>query len=489
MNNKTMKLGICGNDTFPFEFVEKKYGITVKNPTNAKDISGEKYYQKEHERIVLDAVLDNINQTVPVEFYYLDFTKTREYKKALLELDIDMINISWTGTGLNEEFVAENINNLIVITAAGNKGSIGESHGGEDPNVITIGAIEKENGKYVLESYSGHGKNYVDFVDIGDEKYSYDGFPNGERTSTGTSFSTPKFFAKAVKAVYEFKKTFNRKMTSLELINFAAMHSIDLGEENKDTKFGWGYYEPPTEYDFSILGPIEVEKVEYVLKPNEDVKIKDGFVYINHRFTGRLLAKFKEELVKVIDRKHEKEYRLKSNEGVRVITGKLVIFDKDTKKVVDTFDTDVDILPYIEVNYDIVYELRANETYQSDKRGIVTLVINTISQSIVKQFIGKKVQFVDKEKPKKYKLKKETHTAKIENGKIIINDGDEIIDTLDYDTEILEYEKVKDPEGPKDPKDPKDPDKKYTLKKMFLEFKDGQKSEIDLNQVSEMTII
>lgn len=341
-----IKIAIAGNYSFPIKYVEEHFGINIINHADKYDwfedtseiLDTTHEGVQDHERVVIDAIFDGrkqaeVHESVEVEWHYIPFTyiSTDETVRILVENNIDVYMASWTYNGLTHKAINENVDNFICIMGAGNSSINGESKQLVNENIIAIGAVDGfsyDEESFDLAYYSGRGKGYVDFVDLGHQYY----YVGDKRYQTkGTSFAGPKYLGKIILLLEKYKNRYKNKMTAEKVIEFTSKHVIDFWEEGKDYKYGYGMYMPPQIYNFEMFGGTMPMKT-YEMKANEYAYYENGKMIIINWINGKTVNELDAD-VALINCSNSPQYTLKENEEAFLHDGKIYIHDMIQLKV------------------------------------------------------------------------------------------------------------------------------------------------------------
>ena len=156
----------------------------------------------------------------------------------LVSNKIPVINMSLTGPNnavLEASITAAIKQNVLIVAAAGNQGPASQPlYPGAYKNVIAVSAIDATNQIY---RWSNKG-DYIDFAALGVNVVTSQGNGKFGRES-GTSMAAPH--VSAALSCLLLKHSNNKTKALNELTSLA----IDLGEQGKDTTFGYGAIYPP----------------------------------------------------------------------------------------------------------------------------------------------------------------------------------------------------------------------------------------------------
>ncbi|MDN3380743.1 MULTISPECIES: S8 family serine peptidase [unclassified Pseudoalteromonas] len=156
----------------------------------------------------------------------------------LVSNKIPVINMSLTGPNnavLEASITAAIKQNVLIIAAAGNQGPASQPlYPGAYKSVIAVSAIDSKNQIY---RWSNKG-DYIDFTAFGVNVVTSQGNGKFGRES-GTSMAAPH--VSAALSCLLLKHDNNKTKALTELTSLA----IDLGEQGKDTTFGYGAIYPP----------------------------------------------------------------------------------------------------------------------------------------------------------------------------------------------------------------------------------------------------
>ncbi|OEH92160.1 S8 family peptidase [Bacillus solimangrovi] len=155
-----------------------------------------------------------------------------------IEQGVDVINISMAAnrySALEEKAIQAAIDEgIIVIAATGNDGDDTINYPASYDDVISVGAIGKNNERSEFSNYNNHvdivapGENI--FTTMGNDEYYY---------SSGTSYAAP--FVTVTAAVL---KSFNRDLNQEDILQILSTTAKDLGVEGKDPYYGFGLIQP-----------------------------------------------------------------------------------------------------------------------------------------------------------------------------------------------------------------------------------------------------
>lgn len=99
--------------------------------------------------------------------------------------------------------------------------------------MLSVGACKLINGKVKLASYSARCE-HLDFVSFSGIDTEYD------KNINGTSFSAPLLAGMVALIQCYFLQTKGRKLTYDELLEYLIKNSVDLGDKDRDDKYGHG---------------------------------------------------------------------------------------------------------------------------------------------------------------------------------------------------------------------------------------------------------
>ena len=209
-----------------------------------------------------------------------------------LEQDLDIINLSITspsGSLLLEETLQKAYDHgMLIIAASGNfPSSLNEKidvlYPARYPTVIAVGSVNED---LVLSPFSYYGSD-LEFVAPGEKIYSTINGSGNEAYgySTGTSMAAP--FVTGMAALY---KQSYPELSPTALRTYMQKSALDLGDKGKDSKYGYGLVQPPTNKEVNIF-PDVPEDSWYEIEVN-DMFLKgiisgyrDGNFYPKHTIT------------------------------------------------------------------------------------------------------------------------------------------------------------------------------------------------------------
>ena len=154
-----------------------------------------------------------------------------------IERDVNVINMSFGGSGLNPYEEATRLavdSDIICVAAAGNNSTAALTYPAADPNVIGVGALAEDS--FELASYSNFGENVnvvapgTVYTTLKDNKYG---------VMNGTSFSSP--IVASIIALQIAKERYNydyREFDKKTELLYASCY--DLGELGCDFYYGYG---------------------------------------------------------------------------------------------------------------------------------------------------------------------------------------------------------------------------------------------------------
>lgn len=150
-----------------------------------------------------------------------------------IEQDVDVVNMSFGGYGLNPYASATRLavdSDIICVASAGNDGTTQLNYPAADENVIGVGALAENS--WSLASYSNYGEN-VNIVAPGTTFTTKAG--GGYGISTGTSLSSP-----IVAGAVALLKQQNKRSEFADVQELLYASSYDLGGLGEDFTFGYG---------------------------------------------------------------------------------------------------------------------------------------------------------------------------------------------------------------------------------------------------------
>ena len=122
--------------------------------------------------------------------------------------------------------------NIVVVAATGNENSPQVMYPARYDNTIAVGALDQDLNRAVWSVADSLGSNYGDEVDYVAPGTAIKGI-NGYKS--GTSMATPH-----VAAAVAILKSYNRDLGLNEVNGLLQEHVRDLGEEGRDTYYGYG---------------------------------------------------------------------------------------------------------------------------------------------------------------------------------------------------------------------------------------------------------
>jgi len=192
--------------------------------------------------------------------------------------------ISMSLGGPHSQYLNDAINNtisrgVIVVVAAGNSGP---SYGtikcpGDNPNVITVGAVDKND---VIASFSSRGPNVdnsikPDVSNVGVSVWSADASSSGYVSMSGTSMATPMTTGTVALMLQK-----NPSLTPAQVKYILQRTAKPLGGAQPNNNYGWGRVYANYSVDNATFGSLQFNLSTYYV--NE----RDGTVTLNVTKTG-----------------------------------------------------------------------------------------------------------------------------------------------------------------------------------------------------------
>ncbi len=182
-----------------------------------------------------------------------------------IETDADVVNMSlgWNGTNAEtytflDELIDRAVSEGIVIccAAGNNKTDVKYSYPANNPQVLTVAAIDK-SGKFA-ETYSNYGST-VDYAAPGTNVLS--NYLDGEKVMSGTSMATPH-----IAAAVAYIKMVEEETSFIHVEQRLSEYAVDLGDFGWDEYYGYGYVNLHTYFDDMKLP----KRGEGTVEPNPD---------------------------------------------------------------------------------------------------------------------------------------------------------------------------------------------------------------------------
>lgn len=230
---KVIKIGIF-EDNFSFD------NKLLKNPTDmhiSQSITHGDYVVKV---MYEEKIIPLLKKYPDAKFELYALPRNADGFQKAIELDLDIINLSWTHSGIAErmwEFYSKK-QNIFLVAAAGNDGENNEEYAASHDHWLAVGALGL-NGERTY--YSSYGLGAVMCMMQGD--WDFDG--DGELDIRGTSFAAPALVGELAFYLWHYKNTHDRKSTINETLDFIINNCVDLENDGKDIYTGFGKFELP----------------------------------------------------------------------------------------------------------------------------------------------------------------------------------------------------------------------------------------------------
>lgn len=154
--------------------------------------------------------------------------------------DVGVMSAS-VGDFFNSEYLAQYKDKIYMCCSSSNEGAGTIGGLAKKPYWHAIGAVDVN---MVLRDYSSWKDDYVKFVGIADETYTYNkmGTEVTEKLR-GTSYSCPQHGAQVMLMMIGFYEKYGRRPRIDEVLTTLKTHVTDINTDGYDQQTGFGYYE------------------------------------------------------------------------------------------------------------------------------------------------------------------------------------------------------------------------------------------------------
>ncbi|MBD3271215.1 MAG: S8 family serine peptidase, partial [Elusimicrobia bacterium] len=196
----------------------------------------------------------------------------------------DVVNLSLGANGKYEDFI-EPVESLVAadifpVFSIGNSGPNTSSSPGNAPNGFGVGAVDANSSVAYFSSGEKIEWNYPPYVgvwvkpDICAPGVSIkSSVPGGYSWLSGTSMASPH-----IAGVVALIRQANPDLTVEQIKTILSITALDLGDESKDTRYGWGLVNAYDAVSIAVSGdvPDELEEYDpdkawaYIISPKSD---------------------------------------------------------------------------------------------------------------------------------------------------------------------------------------------------------------------------